>query len=79
MVNKKGKGNKGSKSEKEDVAVYTVEDSDSTNYAYDIAFDEAANYEMLQKHMKQYFEQQLLLLRTEFQGKVDSLHQVIKE
>lgn len=42
--------------------------------SYDSDFDEKANFELLKNH----FDKKILLLQTEFQGKVDALHQVIK-
>ena len=45
------------------------------SYEYDPEFDEAGNFELLQKH----FNQKLLLMRTEFQGKIDAFRDVIKD
>ena len=33
---------------------------------------------MLQKKFQQYFDQQLFVMKTEFQGKIEVLHEVIK-
>ena len=47
-------------------------------FCYDEDFDNAANFDMLQKHLKNYYDQKLLLLKCEFDGKVNALHDVIK-
>ena len=44
---------------------------------YDNDFDQTANYELLQKKLQQYFDNKLLLMRTEFEGKINVLHEVI--
>ncbi len=75
-------GKKGKKGNKD---VNTVGNSDVTGssdfpfYAYDTDYDEVANFEMVQKHMKSYFDQKLLLMQTEFQGKMDTLYKVIQD
>ena len=42
---------------------------------YSSDFDEASNFQMLQKH----FDQKLILMQTELQDEINALHQVIKE
>ena len=66
QMNKSGKkiGKKKDKPSKDDV-----------NLEMNYEFNEAGNFELLQKH----FNQKLLLMRTEFQGKIDAFRDVIKD
>ena len=82
MTNKKNKEGKRAKNDTEesssDSAVSSVISCDlisNTSLKYDHDFDEAANYELLQKH----FDQKLLLVQTKFEAQISALHDVIKE
>ena len=86
MINekKKKKGKKGNQGNQEvsDSSSSSVVSFDSVQnfktLPYDVDFDDAANFTMLQKKFQQYFDQQLFIIKTEFQGKIEVLHEVIK-
>ena len=79
MITKDGRGKQGKCDITDSEVSFDTSTFDDNDFpCYDPDFDLAANFELLRKHFQRQFDRKFILMQTEFNGKIDALHEVIK-